>query len=105
VSDDQDYQEKIVNESSLEEASEDEYRDTCDIKFNLIMHNDDRIISQRQLMMMTGKSESQIDEEDMDDDPAQSKAIHSSCINFKRNNMLPNINSLENTRKRIGHNK
>lgn len=51
VSDDQDYQERIVNESSLEEqedASEDEYRDTCDIKFNLLMHNnDDRIISQR----------------------------------------------------------
>lgn len=56
-------------------------------------------------MMMTGKSESQIDEEEFDDDPAQSKAIHSSCINFKRNNMLPNINSLENTRKRVGHNK
>ena len=51
MSDDQDYQERIVNESSLEEqedASEDEYRDTCDIKFNLLIHNnDERIISQR----------------------------------------------------------
>ncbi len=66
------------------------------------MHNnDERMISQRQLMMMTGKSESQIEEEDFEDDPAQSKAIHSSCINFKRNNLLPNVNSMENTRKRI----
>jgi len=51
-------------------------------------------------MMMTGKSESQIDE-DYDEDPATSKPIHSSCINFKRNNMLPNLSSLENTKKRV----
>ena len=40
---------------------------------------------------MTGKSESAIDEDDEDVVPAitKSKAINSSCINFKRNNMLP----------------
>ena len=51
VSDDMDYQEKIVNESSLEnedeQASEDEYRDQCDIKFNLVLQNTDRLVSQR----------------------------------------------------------
>jgi hypothetical protein len=51
VSDDLDYQERIVNESSLEnedeQASEDEYRDQCDIKFNLVLQNTDRLVSQR----------------------------------------------------------
>jgi len=39
--------------------------------------------------MMTGKSESAVDEDDDDVVPAitKSKAIHSSCINFKRNQM------------------
>jgi hypothetical protein len=41
--------------------------------------------------MMTGKSESAIEEEEDDAVPAisKSKAINSSCINFKRNNILP----------------
>jgi hypothetical protein len=41
--------------------------------------------------MMTGKSESAIEEDEDETIPAitQSKAINSSCINFKRNNMLP----------------
>lgn len=43
--------------------------------------------------MMTGKSESAIEEDDEEAVPAisMSKAINSSCINFKRNNMLPQI--------------
>ncbi len=49
VSDDIDYQERIVNESSLENqdeaTSEEEYRDQCDIKFNLVLQNTDRFVT------------------------------------------------------------
>lgn len=49
VSDDIDYQERIVNESGLENqdeaTSEEEYRDQCDIKFNLVLQNTDRFVT------------------------------------------------------------
>jgi hypothetical protein len=50
--------------------------------------------------MMTGKSESAIEEDDEEAVPAisMSKAINSSCINFKRNNMLPQISQTMITR-------
>lgn len=43
--------------------------------------------------MMTGKSESAIEESEEDNVPAisKAKAINSSCINFKRCNILPQI--------------
>ena len=67
VSDDMDYQERIVNQSSLEG---DDYDDD--------------------MMMFTGRSESAIDD-DMDDEfsgISKCKAINSSYINLKRNNLL-----------------
>ena len=50
--------------------------------------------------MMTGKSESAIEEDEEDAIPAisTSKAINSSCKNFKRNNMLAQISQTMATR-------
>ena len=107
VSDDLEYpQQRIVNESSLdqnqfeqdEENNDDyqeyqsEYRDKCDPEL-YSPSKDVRRYTQKQIFMMTGKSESAIEEDEEEALPAitKSKAINSSCINFKRNNMLPQI--------------
>ena len=110
VSDDFEYaQQRIINESSLEqqqyeedEEYQSEFQDKCDPEMYSPTKDKPRggRYNQRQLFMMTGKSESAIDDDDEEAVPAisMSKAINSSCINFKRNNMLPQISNLMTSR-------
>jgi hypothetical protein len=84
VSDDGEDQERIVNESSLDAGEEDMYVQVGEEKFFT------QECEEEMMLIMTGRSETALDDafDDEIEGISKCKAINTSFINFKRNNLL-----------------